>query len=98
MNSPAGVPVASPHDYMIARDQDFLDFPFQVGDGLETLSHARQNLIAADADVIAPTGHPLRRGRLPDEFGAVFGEFSTQGFVERRDTGASRFGADLGPG
>ena len=83
---------------LVARDQDLLDFPFQVRNGLETLADPGDDFIAAVANIVAPTGDPLRRRRLLDEFGAVFGEFRIQGFVEWRDAVACRFGADLSPG
>src|SRR6266851_1700210 len=86
------------HGNLVARDQDLLDFPFQVGDGFETLSDPGDDFIAAVADIVAPAGDPLRRGRLLDEFGALVGEFGVQGFVEWRDAVACRLSADFAPG
>jgi hypothetical protein len=89
MNSPAGVlgRFAANGD-LVACNQDFLDLPFQIGNGFEALPDAGDDFVTAIAEIIAAARYPIRCGRLPDEVGAGIGEFGVQRLVERRHAAA----------
>ena len=71
------------HDDVIAGYQNLLDLPFQIRNGLEPRSDPGDDLLPGIAEIIAAAGHPLRRGRLPDEFRSVLDDCGIEGVVER---------------